>query len=91
MKSMNTGDKTRSVTVRMTQEQYDFLAEMAASIGVSASHYLRMVVSSAVYAAKKADKRNQEVVEELKGAYDEYKQANQRHKLQQSDIPEGKA
>lgn len=43
---MNLGDKTRSVTVRLTQEQYDYLERSAALLEVSPSRFLRMVVNA---------------------------------------------
>lgn len=40
------GDKTRSVTVRLTPEQYAFLKKSADAVEVSPSRFLRMVVNA---------------------------------------------
>ena len=45
---MNMGDKTRSVTVRLTKEQYAFLQQSARAIEVTPSKLLRMVVNAAM-------------------------------------------
>lgn len=45
---MNLGDKTRSVTVRLTDEQYKFLKASADSLEVSPSKFLRMVVNASM-------------------------------------------
>lgn len=45
---MNMGDKTRTVTVRLTEEQYQFLNKTAKAIEVTPSRFLRMVVSASM-------------------------------------------
>lgn len=45
---MNFGDKKRSVTVRLTVEQFEFLKASADSLEVSPSKFLRMVVNSSM-------------------------------------------
>lgn len=46
---MNLGDKKRSVTVRLTDSQFDFLAKSATMLGVTPSNFLRMVINTAIY------------------------------------------
>ena len=43
---MNYGDKTRSVTIRLTPEQYAFLDKSASALEVTPSRFLRMVVNA---------------------------------------------
>lgn len=45
---MNLGDKTRSVTIRLTQEQYEYLECSANALEVTPSKFLRMVVNSSM-------------------------------------------
>lgn len=45
---MNMGDKTRTVTVRLTEEQYQFLNKTAKAIEVTPSRFLRMVVNASM-------------------------------------------
>lgn len=45
---MNLGDKTRSVTVRLTAEQYEHLKASADRLEVTPSKFLRMVVNSSM-------------------------------------------
>lgn len=45
---MNLGDKTRSVTIRLTQEQYEYLERSANALEVTPSKFLRMVVNSSM-------------------------------------------
>lgn len=47
MKTVNMGSKyTHRVTLRLTDEQYNFLIKVSELLGVSPSDYLRMVVNS---------------------------------------------
>lgn len=46
--TMNMGDKTRTVTVRLTEEQYEFLNRTAKAIEVTPSRFLRMVVNASM-------------------------------------------
>lgn len=45
---MNLGDKSRSVTIRLTQEQYEYLERSANALEVTPSKFLRMVVNSSM-------------------------------------------
>ena len=52
MKSANLGDKyVHRVTLRLNQEQYDFLIKVSSILGVSPSDYLRMCVNTGMYAS----------------------------------------
>lgn len=47
MKTVNMGSKyTHRVTLRLNDEQYDFLIKVSEVLGVSPSDYIRMVVNS---------------------------------------------
>lgn len=50
---MNIGDKTRSVTVRLTEEQYEHLKASADRLEVTPSKFLRMVVNSSMDAERR--------------------------------------
>lgn len=53
MKTVNLGDKyTHRVTLRLNEEQYDFLIQVSSILGVSPSDYLRMTVNSGMVATK---------------------------------------
>ena len=53
MKTVNLGGKyTHRVTLRLNEEQYDFLIKVSTIIGVSPSDYLRMSVNSCMVATK---------------------------------------
>lgn len=53
MKTVNMGDKyTHRITLRLNEEQYDFLIKISSILGVSPSDYLRMVVNSGMVATR---------------------------------------
>lgn len=53
MKTVNLGDKyTHRVTLRINEEQYEFLIKVSSILGVSPSDYLRMTVNSSMVAMK---------------------------------------
>lgn len=53
MKTVNLGDKyTHRVTLRLNEEQYEFLIKVSSILGVSPSDYLRMTVNSGMIAMK---------------------------------------
>lgn len=52
-KTTNLGDKyTHRVTLRLNEEQYEFLIKVSSILGVSPSDYLRMTVNSGMVATK---------------------------------------
>lgn len=53
MKTVNLGNKyTHRVTLRLNDEQYEFLIMISSILGVSPSDYLRMTVNSGMVATK---------------------------------------
>lgn len=53
MKTVNLGDKyTHRITLRLNDEQYEFLIKISSILGVSPSDYLRMTVNSGMVATK---------------------------------------
>ena len=48
---MNLGDKTRSVTIRLTPQQYEYLERSARALEVTPSRFLRMVVNATMMGA----------------------------------------
>lgn len=53
MKTVNLGEKyTHRITLRLNDEQYAFLMDVAHLLGVSPSDYLRMCVNSGMVASK---------------------------------------
>ena len=50
---VNLGDKyTHRVTLRLNEEQYDFLIKVSNILGISPSDYLRMVVNTGMVTTK---------------------------------------
>lgn len=53
MKTTNLGDKyNHRVTLRLTDDQYNFLIKISEILGVSPSDYLRMVVNSGMVSTR---------------------------------------
>lgn len=53
MKTVNLGDKfVRRITLRLNEEQYDFLIKVSSILGVSPSDYLRMTVNAGMVSTK---------------------------------------
>ena len=52
---MNLGDKTRSVTIRLTPQQYEYLERSARALEVTPSRFLRMVVNATMLGAGMAE------------------------------------
>lgn len=53
MKTTNLGDKyTHRITLRLSDEQFDFLAKMSEILGVTPSEYIRMTVNTGMVATK---------------------------------------
>ena len=53
MNKVNLGDKyTHRVTLRLNEEQYEFLIKVSSILGVSPSDYLRMTVNSGMVATR---------------------------------------
>jgi len=59
MKTTNLGDKyVHRVTLRLNQEQYDFIINVSEILGVSPSDYLRMCIQTGMYAQKNGVQAN---------------------------------
>lgn len=56
---MNMGDKTRSVTIRLTEEQYYYLEKSAEALEVTPSKFLRMVINASMVFSS-GDRRDNE-------------------------------
>ena len=53
MKTVNLGDKyTHRVTLRLNEDQYDFLIKISSILGVSPSDYIRMAINSGMVATR---------------------------------------
>ena len=54
MKTVNYGDKyTHRVTLRLNDEQYNYLIDISKILGVSPSDYMRMVINATLMTDKK--------------------------------------
>lgn len=59
MKTTNLGDKyVHRVTLRLNQEQYDFIINVSEILGVSPSDYFRMCIQTGMYAQKNGVQAN---------------------------------
>lgn len=63
---MYTKDKSVRITLRLNQEQFDFVKSNADMLGVSPSEFLRMVVNMSMSTAKATAKKMVEHKEVLK-------------------------
>lgn len=63
---MYTKDKSARITLRLNQEQFDFVKSNADMLGVSPSEFLRMVVNMSMSTAKATAKKMVEHKEVLK-------------------------
>lgn len=55
---MYTKNKSQRITLRLSDEQFDFVRKTAEFIGVSPSDFLRMVITSAMSTEKLMAERN---------------------------------
>lgn len=67
---MYSKDKANRITLRLNDEQFDFVKKNADILGVSPSEFLRMVVNSSMSMTKSALKKVDEVKEDLGRAND---------------------
>lgn len=54
---MYTRDKSNRITLRLNDDQFNFVKQNADILGVSPSDFLRMVVNAAMSATKNASKK----------------------------------
>jgi hypothetical protein len=57
---MYTKDKAQRITLRLNDEQFNFVKENADLLGVSPSEFLRMVVNSSMAMSRKLDDKIKE-------------------------------
>lgn len=57
---MYTKDKSQRITLRLNEQQFDFVKTVADALGVSPSEYLRMMVNLSMVGAQKPIERNGE-------------------------------
>lgn len=53
-------NKPHSIHLRLTEEQYTFLKADADMLGIGVSEYVRMIVNTTMYTAKKVGEKLQE-------------------------------
>ena len=56
---MYTKDKSNRITLRLNDEQFDFVKRSADRYGVSPSEFLRMVVNSTMFTAQEGVERRE--------------------------------
>ena len=64
---MYTKDKTNRITLRLNDEQFEFVKGNADVLGVSPSEFLRMVVNSSMALAKATEAKIQKSLQEGNG------------------------
>jgi hypothetical protein len=64
---MYTKDKTNRITLRLNDEQFEFVKGNSDVLGVSPSEFLRMVVNSSMALAKATEQKFQKVLQEGEG------------------------
>lgn len=57
---MYTKDKSQRITLRLNEQQFDFVKTVADALGVSPSEYLRMMVNLSMVGAQNPIERNGE-------------------------------
>lgn len=62
---MYTKDLEKRLTLRLTQEQFDHLAELSEAFSMKPSDVLRMMISSSLYSFKKAEKQAEEKADSI--------------------------
>lgn len=64
---MYTKDKSNRITLRLNDEQFEFVKGNADILGVSPSEFLRMVVNSSMALAKATEEKFQKALKEGSG------------------------
>lgn len=76
-------DKVTRITLRLNQEQFDFVKGSADTLGVSPSEFLRMVVNMTMLGAKRSDEI---ASKQVRAMVDEYmQQEGERRENEQTD------
>lgn len=81
MISVYTKDKSCRITLRLNQDQFDFVKANADMLGVSPSDFLRMVVNTSMATTKMAIEKRNPILESLEGVGRENDKANLNDKL----------
>lgn len=68
---MKTANKTKTIQVRLTEEDYEYLTDSAYAMGTNPSRLVRQLIQMSINAAKVAKKQR----EELKAIEEEKKNA----------------
>lgn len=61
-------DKTHRITLRLTDDQFEFVRENAEMVGVSPSEFLRMVVNMTMSTTRKVEKKMNDKLQEAADA-----------------------
>lgn len=79
---MYTKDKTNRITLRLNDQQFEFVRKSSEPLGVSPSEFLRMVINATMAASKaatiKAERINQAIDRELEQITIEEQEDNRR-------------
>ena len=78
---MYTKDKACRITLRLNQDQFDFVKANADMLGVSPSDFLRMVVNTSMATTKAALQKKNPILDSLEGIGRENDKANIDNKL----------
>lgn len=62
---MKTANKTKTIQVRLTQEDYDYLSDSAYAMGTNPSRLVRQLIQMSINAAKMAKKQRELQKEDL--------------------------
>lgn len=76
MKTVNMGDKyVHRVTLRLNEDQYEFLIKVSSILGVSPSDYIRMAINSGMVATKNSldDLSSGNLLKGMVGTYENVK------------------
>lgn len=64
---MYTKDKTNRITLRLNDEQMEFITKDCEMLGVSPSDYLRMIINSSMALTRKANETLKKKLSEVNG------------------------
>lgn len=78
---MYTKDKNQRITLRLNEEQFQFVKTVSDTLGVSPSDYLRMIVNLSMVGAKKASEADS-ITSDKEGLRRENEQTNCDHIVQ---------
>lgn len=79
---MYTKDKTHRITLRLNEEQFEFVKANAEMLDVSPSDFLRMVINSALSMQKLAKPKIDAITEKIQASAEEIKEGMRRENEQ---------